>query len=92
MGAGRKTFVRDGFHFFLFCFRFVFSSPSGRGLTCSFLNKGVPRLQLTVAAATSDSPAEWQGIESKGKASGQPFLREHETQYQPFAKPRRPQL
>lgn len=57
-----------------------------------FLNKGVPHLQLTAAAATSASPAEWQGIESKRKASGQPFLREHETQYQPLTKPSRPQL
>lgn len=56
------------------------------------LKQGGPHLQLTAAAATSASPAEWQGIESKRKASGQPFLREHETQYQPLTKPSRPQL
>lgn len=79
------------FSVLLLFFLFFFPPPAKR-LTCRFLNKGVPYLQLTAAAATPDSPAEWQGIESKRKASGQPFLREHETQYQPFAKPSRPQL
>lgn len=37
------------------------------------LKQGVPHLQLTAAAATSASPAEWQGIESKRKAKWTTF-------------------
>lgn len=85
IGNGKKTCLGVGsinlcvLSSSLVCFCVLFSdffflvwfplSPA-KASPCSLWKKGAPHLQLTVAAATSDCPAEWQGIESKRKASG----------------------